>query len=234
MKSHAMASSQPPPSAKPLTAAITGLRTLLSSSSSEKICPLYMSMYESDAIVLMSAPAAKALLPLPVTTMAPISGSASSSFAAATSSFVSVGVSAFSCFSRLSVMSPTPPGRLSDRISLYAALPLLHQRARVGDHLTDNLAAAMRFMWAVVMRAGRSAKTARGGEGRGTPLAYHSSSKLSIVPVPTPSRSPSRQGGPGTRDFGVHEAHSLGGARTVRAVHPRELATPIHAWLSRR
>ena len=148
MKSHAMASSHPPPSAKPLTAAITGLRTLLSSSSSEKICPLYMSMYESDAIVLMSAPAAKALLPLPVTTMAPISGSASSSFAAATSSFVSVGVSAFSCFSRLSVMSPTPPGRLSDRISLYAALPLLHQRARVGDHLAESLAAAMRFMWA--------------------------------------------------------------------------------------
>jgi hypothetical protein len=29
---------------------------------------------------------------------------------------------------------------------LYAALPLLHQRARVGDHLAGSLAAAMRFM----------------------------------------------------------------------------------------
>ncbi len=151
MKSHAMASSQPPPSAKPFTAAITGLRTLLRSSNSEKICPLYMSMYESDAIVLMSAPAAKALLPLPVTTMAPISGSASNSLAAATSSFVSVGVSAFSCFSRLSVMSPTPPGRLSVRISLYAAL--LHQRARAGDHLAESLR-AIRFM---MVRLGRGA-----------------------------------------------------------------------------
>ena len=36
MKSHAIASSQPPPSAKPLTAAMTGFFTLDRSSSSEK------------------------------------------------------------------------------------------------------------------------------------------------------------------------------------------------------
>eukprot|EP00964_Phaeocystis_antarctica_P103272 scaffold68557_cov65-Phaeocystis_antarctica.AAC.3 len=110
----------------------------------------------------MSAPAAKALLPLPVTTMAPISGSASNSLAAATSSFVRVGVSAFSCFSRLSVMSPTPPGRLSVRISLYAAPPLLHQRALAGDHLAESLR-AIRFM--MVRMIWRSAVVGRGGSG---------------------------------------------------------------------
>ena len=42
MKSHAIASSQPPPSAKPLTAAMTGFFTLDRSSSSEKSCPFIL------------------------------------------------------------------------------------------------------------------------------------------------------------------------------------------------
>ena len=78
MKSHIIASSQPPPSAKPATAAITGLRT-------RRIVSQLRVMY-SLAVARpcsctwpsppMSAPAAKAFS-LPVMTMQPMPASAS-------------------------------------------------------------------------------------------------------------------------------------------------------------
>mmetsp|Transcript_3912 Transcript_3912/g.11648 ORF Transcript_3912/g.11648 Transcript_3912/m.11648 type:complete len:234 (-) Transcript_3912:47-748(-) len=113
MKSQVIASSQPPPSANPLTAAMIGVLTDDSSSSSPKSRALCMSMYESGCMALMSAPAAKALSPEPVTTMAPISGSASNRFTSCTSSRTSVGDSALSAFGLLRVMSPTGPRRSS-------------------------------------------------------------------------------------------------------------------------
>jgi len=106
----------------------------------------HMSMYERLCMVLMSAPATKALSPLPVMTMARISGSASNSSAHAVSSLTKltvqrtqrrwcggarrlqamaealsgahVGVSAFSAFGRLSVIRPTPPARVSCKMDV--------------------------------------------------------------------------------------------------------------------
>ena len=76
MMSHIMASSQPPPSAKPATAATTGLRARAASSQSPAKLPIKASLKVLSAISLMSAPAAKAFS-LPVMIMQPMSGSAS-------------------------------------------------------------------------------------------------------------------------------------------------------------
>ena len=109
MKSHAIASSQPPPSAKPFTAAITGLSSRLRSSISPKSFVSTISAYDFDCITLMSAPAANALSPAPVSTIAPTAGSASSARASSTSDATRSGESAFSAFGRLSVRRPTAP-----------------------------------------------------------------------------------------------------------------------------
>ena len=74
--SHCMASSQPPPSAKPATAATIGLRAREARSQVPVKLPRKASMKVLSAISLMSAPAAKAFS-LPVISMQPIASSAS-------------------------------------------------------------------------------------------------------------------------------------------------------------
>ncbi len=76
MRSHCRASSQPPPSAKPATAAITGLRTSATRCQFAAKSPRKTSVKALSAISLMSAPAANALSE-PVMTMQPILASAS-------------------------------------------------------------------------------------------------------------------------------------------------------------
>ena len=61
MISHIMASSQPPPSAKPDTAAIVGFLIFATSMKSRNIFDMYDSTYVLEAISLMSAPAANDL-----------------------------------------------------------------------------------------------------------------------------------------------------------------------------
>ena len=81
IRSHCMASSQPPPSAKPATAAITGLRIVAARCQFAAKSPRKASTKVLSAISLMSAPAANALSE-PVITMQPILGSASNAFSA--------------------------------------------------------------------------------------------------------------------------------------------------------
>src|SRR2546426_6421837 len=69
----------------------------------------------------MSAPAAKAFS-FPVMTMAPTPSSASKACSAAPSSCMSCGLSAFSCFGRLSVTTPTRP--FCSTVMSSAMLPL--------------------------------------------------------------------------------------------------------------
>ena len=76
MKSHCMASSQPPPSAKPATAATTGLRSPAMRASAPMKSSKYTSVKLLSAISLMSAPAANAFSE-PVMTMQPMPSSAS-------------------------------------------------------------------------------------------------------------------------------------------------------------
>ena len=77
MRSHCMASSQPPPSAKPATAAITGLRACGDAMPRRaQKSAKYTSVKLLSAISLMSAPAANAFSE-PVMTMQPILSSAS-------------------------------------------------------------------------------------------------------------------------------------------------------------
>ncbi len=77
MKSHIIASSQPPPRAKPATAAMTGFLTCSTASqlAQMKSC-MSASGWVRSRISLMSAPAAKAFSE-PVSTTQPISSSAS-------------------------------------------------------------------------------------------------------------------------------------------------------------
>ena len=94
-----MASSSPPPNAKPFTAAITGLfrRSTWSKSflwpSALKACP---SCTLKCANSLMSAPATKALAPLPVMISTRTWASASASSSALSSSSMVARFSAFS------------------------------------------------------------------------------------------------------------------------------------------
>src|SRR5439155_4854067 len=79
----------------------------------------------------MSAPAANAFS-LPVMTMAPTPSSASKACSAAPSSCMSCGLSAFSCFGRLSVTTPTRP--FCSTVMSSAMLPLqLGKRYGTGD-----------------------------------------------------------------------------------------------------
>jgi hypothetical protein len=111
MKSAIIASSQPPPSAKPLTAAIHGLRVALTRS---RVHPAKKSSAKKSAagfsaISLMSAPAAKALSPLPVITAQSWAGSASKAAKACVRSARTCEESALSAWGRLSVNRVTGP-----------------------------------------------------------------------------------------------------------------------------
>ncbi|CNJ08950.1 Uncharacterised protein [Mycobacterium tuberculosis] len=86
--SHIIASSQPPPSACPATAAIVGVRTAASLPHKAKKSASKASAKLSSDISLMSAPAAKARAE-PVMMIAPMPGSLSSSVAALVTSFIS-------------------------------------------------------------------------------------------------------------------------------------------------
>ncbi|CFR82467.1 Uncharacterised protein [Mycobacterium tuberculosis] len=104
--SHIIASSQPPPSAYPATAAIVGVRTAASLPQVAKKSAVNASANVRSAISLMSAPAANALAE-PVMMIAPMSGSSSSSVAALVTSFITWLLSAFSAWGRFSVIMPT-------------------------------------------------------------------------------------------------------------------------------
>ena len=100
MMSSVIASSHPPPSAQPLTAAITGLVTFRIRSHWPMRFVMSMSIGVASAISPMSAPAAKARS-LPVTTIARTPSSRSSSSSASHSASMTAPLSAFSCFGRL-------------------------------------------------------------------------------------------------------------------------------------
>src|SRR5215510_718168 len=95
IRSHCIASSHPPPSAKPATAATTGLRTCASRSQRPTKSAMNASMNDLPAISLISAPAANALSE-PVTRMHPILPSTSNASIAALSSEISDALSALS------------------------------------------------------------------------------------------------------------------------------------------
>src|SRR5687767_10065403 len=122
---HAIASSQPPPSAKPLIAAITGLP---SCSIESKICWPWRACSlpatgESTASSLMSAPATKAFSPLPVRTIARTPASALNA-AMALASSVSVWLfRALRTFGRLRETMATAPSRSIRRLSKVMRLP---------------------------------------------------------------------------------------------------------------
>jgi hypothetical protein len=76
MKSAIIATSHPPPSANPATAAIHGLRVAVTRSQPANTFPAYIAANPLSAISLMSAPAANAFS-LPVSTKQRCVGSAS-------------------------------------------------------------------------------------------------------------------------------------------------------------
>ena len=106
--SQASASSQPPPSAYPDTAAISGVRMAASRGQKAADGASSMSWKSRSAMFLMSAPAANHSS-LPAITMQRTSGSASQPSSAAASSSISSGDSALRASGRLSVASPTAP-----------------------------------------------------------------------------------------------------------------------------
>src|SRR6266540_1595222 len=110
MMSHCIASSQPPPSANPLTAAMSGFEIALirSHSATRLLVSIEIGVWTENS--LRSAPAANTFGP-PVRTIARMLSSRSSSSSAATSSSISGPLRALSCFGRLSVMTPTGPSR---------------------------------------------------------------------------------------------------------------------------
>src|SRR5215472_7989765 len=116
---HAIASSHPPPSAKPLIAAMTGFPRF---SMRSKTCwpasacsrPLLGVWTASSA---MSAPATNDRSPAPVSTIARIDSSALSSSIARCSSSSVREFNAFSTFGRLMVRTATAPSRSTIRCS---------------------------------------------------------------------------------------------------------------------
>ncbi len=110
----AMASSQPPPSAKPLTAAITGLprSSMRSSTFWPRIERSLPSTGDCVASSAMSAPATKAFSPAPVRITPRMAASAPMAVNAASSSSTVRSFSAFSLSGRLMVTIATP-SRLS-------------------------------------------------------------------------------------------------------------------------
>src|SRR5579883_504193 len=115
-----IANSHPPPSAKPFTAMMTGFA--IRSIWSVIAWPARAFAAPSEALASafnspMSAPAANALLPLPVTTIARTSESASSSRSAAESSSSNAALSALRTCGRFSAITATGPSRSSRMFS---------------------------------------------------------------------------------------------------------------------
>mmetsp|Transcript_7532 Transcript_7532/g.24830 ORF Transcript_7532/g.24830 Transcript_7532/m.24830 type:complete len:202 (+) Transcript_7532:3-608(+) len=108
IRSHIIASSQPPPRAKPFTAAMIGFLIFVRSAQSPSMSWLYVSGKVMSAISLMSAPAAKARSD-PVSTIAPTPGSLSKARNAPFTSAINGDDKAFSAFGRFNVITPTAP-----------------------------------------------------------------------------------------------------------------------------
>ena len=131
---HAIAVSQPPPSAKPLTAAITGLPRFSMRSSTS--CPKRLDSSASSAVAcassLMSAPAIKALSPAPVR-MTPRTASSSRASSNAVRRSVQVGVfRALSTLGRLTVTVGDARPSFRTRHSRGSALPWRSGRCDCG------------------------------------------------------------------------------------------------------
>src|SRR5262245_9000394 len=111
-----MASSQPPPRAKPLTAATTGLPSF--SMRSRTPCPRSDFSLPPTGVCCassaMSAPATKAFSPAPVSTTPRTSASAPSAVKQASSSSITLSFRAFS-FSGLLMVTTATPSRASTR-----------------------------------------------------------------------------------------------------------------------
>ena len=119
MKSQASASSQPPPSAKPLTAAIQGLCE--PSMAWPSLPPISEKAAAwagaSSFISAMSAPATNALSPAPVTAITRTSSASSSSPATSVSSAMTRDDSALSAASRRMVTMAREPSCSTVRVS---------------------------------------------------------------------------------------------------------------------
>jgi hypothetical protein len=116
---HAIASSQPPPRAKPLTAAITGFPSRSIRSNSAWPCRACSRPATGvcTASSLMSAPATNDFSPPPVRTMARTSASSRAAAISRSSSASVAAFSALSTFGRLIVIVRTPPSRSTSRFS---------------------------------------------------------------------------------------------------------------------
>ena len=114
--SHIIASSQPPPSAYPATAAMVGVRVAANLPHAAKKSAAKTSANDRFAISLMSAPAANAFS-LPVRMIAPMPASSSSSAAAVVTSLITWVLSALRAFGRFSVMVATRPSRVTRIVS---------------------------------------------------------------------------------------------------------------------
>src|SRR6516165_1903427 len=152
-RSHCMASSQPPPSAKPATAATTGLRAAATRCQVAAKSARKTSVNPLPAISLISAPAAKALSE-PVMMMQPTLLSASNASMARASSRINALLRALSACGRLSLIRPTRPRVSTMMVSLMDSsqkLLLAHRtiegRAAVLDDALDRTAAARGPAW---------------------------------------------------------------------------------------
>ncbi len=117
MKSHASASSQPPPSAKPLTSAIVGNGASSSAriTAWPRIANSRPSSGDMSRIAAMSAPATNAFSPAPVTSSTRAEASVAA-WTAAPMSARTCGARALSACGRLTVRRKMPGARSSNRI----------------------------------------------------------------------------------------------------------------------
>src|SRR5579862_6791208 len=152
MKSKQSASSHPPPSAKPLTAAITGaaMPAMTSPSRCASDARAPASAGVMAAIALTSAPATKALSPAPVRITQRTAGSPASAVNASSSACNVGPSSALSARGRLTVTvatGPPPPSTSASALGAPAAL--------VGGRLISG---SFGFFDASRARAGRGAR----------------------------------------------------------------------------
>ena len=118
--SHASASSQPPPSAYPETAATSGVRIAASRGQKRAAGEVSTSAKVRFAIALMSAPAANQSSP-PAITMQRTSGSSSQRSQSAASSSISSGESALRASGRSRRARPTAPRVSAETVAIATA-----------------------------------------------------------------------------------------------------------------
>src|ERR671915_1129284 len=133
--SHARASSQPPPSANPFTAAIVGFGMVSSSRphSWPSAPHSRAASTPSSLMYLMSAPAAKARSPAPVRTITRVPASLSASCSRSRSAVSVATSSAFMASGRSSVRTATPPS--SETETLIGPWQRAERERRSDGHL---------------------------------------------------------------------------------------------------